>query len=903
MFQGDLTPLERRLVEHAAEGAELDCAPNGGVTDAELDEVDDWDERKIRAEVIVALCTGEVPEWSVHPRWGLQLRGANVVGLVDLSRAQLNKCPLAFHTCHFEEGIALTQATTADLHFTSCKLPLLYGDELDSSASLLLIKTRLDWLSLSDASFRSSVALSEAQLVAPEDNLGGIALFADRLNASTMFLLNTHVEGGVRLVGANIRGPLNCIGAHLINPKGDALTGDGLQASFVYLNNAHVEGRVRLLGAKISGNLDCIGAHLINQEGRALSGDSLDVGNVNLRDNLRIEGEVWLPGARIRGDLNCSNAYLISPKGYALFGRSLNANNIFLSSAHVEGEVRLLQARIRGDLYCYDAYLTNPQGYALVGDGLNASSVFLNRAHVKGEVHLVDANLSGTLEGTSAHLINRGRRALAGAGLNASAVVLHDVLIEGEVHLGGANIRNALECIGAHLISRRKTALTADVLNASNVYLRNSVKRKTLVKGEVSLLGAKIRGQLDCSGADLINPKGDALSADGLSASAVFLRHNARVQGRVHLVGANISGALSCNNALLVNRRKIALDATALAASDFRLSRARVKGGVSLLEAQIRGELNCTQAHLTNPGGIAFVGARLHAGAFFLTDARVEGELLLQEAKISDHLDFSGAHLSNPEGDALSGRYCRVVGAFRFRLAKPPAGKIVVSYAQIGTLDDDLASWPDSIDLVGFSYDSLKSEDNDPSQRLAWLGRNGPFSPEIYSKLAEVYRRSGREGHARTVAIERERKRGRQPDLGWWVRGWNLFLEFTVAYGYRLWQALIPFVVFFVLGLSLFSLPAAEEAMVSAPHNYKQLDSAAHADCQDYPCFTPLVYVLDVMLPVVDLHQESNWVPAGDRRWGWLYEGLMWVLIFIGWILTTAVAAGIGHVVARRASK
>jgi RTX calcium-binding nonapeptide repeat (4 copies)/Thrombospondin type 3 repeat len=109
----ELTPLESRLVEYAAAGEELDCAPTGATT-AQLDQIDDWEERKIRAEVLVGLCTGEVPDWSVHPRRGLRLRGAYITGQVDLSRAQMTQCPLAFHTCAFEEGVELGQATTTD---------------------------------------------------------------------------------------------------------------------------------------------------------------------------------------------------------------------------------------------------------------------------------------------------------------------------------------------------------------------------------------------------------------------------------------------------------------------------------------------------------------------------------------------------------------------------------------------------------------------------------------------------------------------------------------------------------------------------------------------------------------------------------------------------------------------
>lgn len=60
------------------------------------------------------------------------------------------------------------------------------------------------------------------------------------------------------------------------------------------------------------------------------------------------------------------------------------------------------------------------------------------------------------------------------------------------------------------------------------------------------------------------------------------------------------------------------------------------------------------------------------------------------------------------------------------------------------------------------------------------------------------------------------------------------------------------------------------------------------------PVLLPPMYVLDTLLPIVDLHQERNWVPARSRPWEVWYEVLAWVLIVSGRILTTAVVAGIG---------
>lgn len=166
---------------------------------------------------------------------------------------------------------------------------------------------------------------------------------------------------------------------------------------------------------------------------------------------------------------------------------------------------------------------------------------------------------------------------------------------------------------------------------------------------------------------------------------------------------------------------------------------------------------------------------------------------------------------------------------------------------------------------MGFTYNSLDG-DQDLDWRLKWLSNSEPFSPHVYSQLAEVYRRSGHEGFARQVAISREKERARQPDLSLGSRAWSHFLGLTVAYGYRPWRALVPLVIFFSLGWILFTLPPAQEAMVHPSTNKGDLVSAAACHAP-YPCFSPPIYVLDTLLPIVDLHQESNWVPARLRPW------------------------------------
>jgi hypothetical protein len=54
------------------------------------------------------------------------------------------------------------------------------------------------------------------------------------------------------------------------------------------------------------------------------------------------------------------------------------------------------------------------------------------------------------------------------------------------------------------------------------------------------------------------------------------------------------------------------------------------------------------------------------------------------------------------------------------------------------------------------------------------------------------------------------------------------------------------------------------------------------------------VYTLDLLLPIIDFHQESAFNPSGWYQW------LSYGLIAAGWILATTIAAGLTRAVNRQ---
>jgi hypothetical protein len=197
--------------------------------------------------------------------------------------------------------------------------------------------------------------------------------------------------------------------------------------------------------------------------------------------------------------------------------------------------------------------------------------------------------------------------------------------------------------------------------------------------------------------------------------------------------------------------------------------------------------------------------------------------------------------------------------------------------AQVGSFYDAPAGGPVVVRLRGFVYEVLENDSVSVRARLAWLARHeGGYAPGIYDQLAAAYRRTGHVEAARRVAIAKQWRRRRELNpLG---KVWNWLLYLTVGYGYRTWLAGL-----WLAGLLLVG------AVVFAGAQSTQMRPAATS----VPQFQPVVYTLDVLLPVVDFGQEKAWIPLDSARvWSWVLTGA-------GWLLTTTVIAGLTNAIKR----
>jgi len=351
--------------------------------------------------------------------------------------------------------------------------------------------------------------------------------------------------------------------------------------------------------------------------------------------------------------------------------------------------------------------------------------------------------------------------------------------------------------------------------------------RRSVLHGRLSLMRARIAGELQLGGAKLSDPDGWALFAGGLvMEGGVFCRWGFTALGGIRLLGALLPGGLFMEGALL-----------------------------------------------ENPDGPALLADNAVARTLVFSEGfTAKGTVQLRGAQISDQLTFDGAFLN---GADVALDCSRMQAAdLRFTPATPPAGAVDLRGAHVSVLHDREAGWPGVVRLQGFGYASIQSEDgphgHDVTRRVEWIRREPGYAPQPYEQLANWYRQVGHEDDARRVLLAKQRHR--RSTLHPAGRVWGQVLDALVGYGYRPWLAGVWIVALAVLGTVVFG------------HQ-----TPIRVQAGQGPPFNALVYTLDLLIPIGGLGQRGTWYWAEGSSAQWL----SYALIAAGWLLTTAVVAGV----------
>ena len=702
------------------------------------------------------------------------------------------------------------------------------------------------------------------------------------------------LSGNVNLGGSDIY-LLDFSGSHVCSID---CTASMIDEGIILCDGFRSNGTVCLEYATTGGRIDCSGGQFTNSGGDALDADGIEVrGDVLLHNGFKAEGMVSLVGANIGGNLECNQ------------GVFKNAGSVALNAERLQ---------VGGDVFlCKGSWGKNSEVHA---EGFIAN----------GEVKLGSAKIGGTLECTGGLFNNSGSPQPA---INAKGlVVTGDVLFhngfraQGEVDLVGARIEGNLECnkgvftncYGGVALDIERANVTGDVFLCEESWGEGEHCNAEGFKavGEVKLVRAIIGGDLNCIGGMFRYSTGVDSTANGIETEcsinarglkitgSVFLSEGFSSKGKVDLAGALVGGNLEFNSGEFINKGEVALDA----------ERAKITGDVFLCAGCWRR---------SKP---------IEGGCF-----RIEGNINLIGVEVGGTVKFKGASFASTSASPISSDIS-LLGA---RIKRELIWKEVVSptqvildlqMARIGRLSLSSDSWlePGNLRLNGLVYDQLEMENpprlhsvkgrvwRDIDARIEWLRLQGKqFHYQPYEQLVTSLRKHGRDKDAKTVLVAKARDRADLTEMAFIEKWWHKFLGLTIGYGYLPWRALLISVGIIIFGTLTFWIGHKSEIIKETKLveyvEYVEYVVAGDPNVprklsvrEDYPNFNPLVYSLDMFVPLVDLRQAAYWLPS-------VYEGqkekmltevrlmrfYMWFHILAGWVLTSLLVVGLSGLVKR----
>jgi cytoskeletal protein CcmA (bactofilin family) len=290
-------------------------------------------------------------------------------------------------------------------------------------------------------------------------------------------------------------------------------------------------------------------------------------------------------------------------------------------------------------------------------------------------------------------------------------------------------------------------------------------------------------------------------------------------------------------------------------------------------------------------------GDSLHVGRhLFMRDASFRGSVELRVAKVEGIVDISNSEFDtlNLSGAAIALDFSLVgpLGKAKWRHPNRELPSILLRNTTALALRDTPDSWPNNIDIEGFTYTHLgafggpeagDARDRSVGDWKAWLAkdRSGSktYGPRPYAHLSSVLAAVGRRDQAQAIQFagrERERVTSlRQGRLGRWM--WLTILAYVCGYG--------------IGGYTFRVLWWIGGAVLLGTTILWEFTPAAHAKGLIW-CFGAS---LARMLPIVQLNKEfADFFDDPDRirLSGWLsafFDGLG----LLGWVLGSFLVAAL----------
>jgi hypothetical protein len=397
--------------------------------------------------------------------------------------------------------------------------------------------------------------------------------------------------------------------------------------------------------------------------------------------------------------------------------------------------------------------------------------------------------------------------------------------------------------------------------------------------------------------------EGNALSADAAEiGGGVFLRESFESCGTIRLLGAKIKGDLSCSGAKLQVKEGNALvaDGAEFGGSIFLNEDFESSGTIRLPGAKIKGDLECSGSKLNVADGDALTanGAEIGGNVFLCKAFESRGTIGLQSAKIGGDLAFLGAKTTKVDCTNL-----RLSGdMFWMRIQNSGETFLILSGATLKNLYDDRESWPHSENLIldGLTYQELThhgppsaeqimSHSSGPElpfnveERIKWLilqPEKAREKPQPWMQLRDLLERKGDRKGAKYVLF---RFRCLQAQKSWtfwrWLRIAFAWLEeapirICWSIAFTLTVGTMIFAGAFSSGAMLASVQIQPNAVLS---NGESKNLSAH-----YPLSQSFLYTLENAVPLVKLGMDEKWMPDPKHKPQPWFPQFRW-LDWLGW--------------------
>ncbi len=218
--------------------------------------------------------------------------------------------------------------------------------------------------------------------------------------------------------------------------------------------------------------------------------------------------------------------------------------------------------------------------------------------------------------------------------------------------------------------------------------------------------------------------------------------------------------------------------------------------------------------------------------------------------------------------------------------------KLFLQNTEVKALQDREDSWPNELELTGFTYSRLGGLTSAESKSMAtrevkwlksWLEKQSYYSPQPYEQLAKVLKEEGYPSKARNVLYwSKNREETASKDLNHY---WLKFLKWTIGYGYKLYYIFIWLLGMSAIG-SIFLICSNQ-----GPAKYvKQREISENCTKRMltgvFRIFKRIVvnffYSLDMLFPVIKFNEWNKVELVGSTKvYFYIHKRIGYILSFV----------------------